>query len=56
MGRGCIGVGVSVCVGVFVGGWVDEGVLIRFVIRSLLGERMCWGRGECVWGCGWVGV
>ena len=37
-GRGCVGVGVSVCLGVLVGGWVgNEGVLIRFVLRSLRG-------------------
>ena len=41
-----------------VGGWVNEGVFIRFVMRSLLEERMCWTRGECVFGVlvgGWVG-
>ena len=29
---------------------MDEGVLKRFAMRSLLEERMCWSRGECVFG------
>ena len=37
----CWGRGEYVCLGVggLVGGWLNEGVMIRFVMRSLLEER-----------------